>query len=115
MADDFHAEPQLSVPHPDLGSYEAAGILLRALTAPIRLAVPVYSVNVAALAAVEAALEDREYVEDYLRQVEESKRLLYAACDRLGLHYWKSASTETSMRWASACFIALVRLSCTQR
>src|SRR6476659_9557964 len=39
MADDFHAEPLLSVPHPDLGSYEAAGTLLRALTAPIRLAV----------------------------------------------------------------------------
>ena len=27
---------------------------------------------------------------DYLRQVEESKALLYAACDRLGLKYWKS-------------------------
>ena len=27
---------------------------------------------------------------DYLRQVAESKALLYAACDRLGLKYWKS-------------------------
>jgi histidinol-phosphate aminotransferase len=59
---------------------------------PIRLAVPVYSVNVAALAAVEAALADREYVADYLRQVDESKRLLYTACDRLGLPYWPSAA-----------------------
>ena len=32
-----------------------------------------------------AALDDLAYVEDYLRQVEESKALLYAACDRLGL------------------------------
>jgi ArsR family transcriptional regulator, zinc-responsive transcriptional repressor len=39
MADEFHAESQLPVPHPDIDRYEAAGRLLRALTAPIRLAV----------------------------------------------------------------------------
>ncbi len=39
MADEFHAEPLLSVPHLDIGRYEAASSLLRALTAPIRLAV----------------------------------------------------------------------------
>jgi histidinol-phosphate aminotransferase len=37
-------------------------------------------------------LQDREYLDDYLRQVEESKALLYAACDRLRLAYWKSAA-----------------------
>ena len=42
---------------------------------PIRLAVPVYSVNIAAVAAVQAALEDRDHLHDYLRQVEESKAL----------------------------------------
>jgi histidinol-phosphate aminotransferase len=79
-------------------AFGLAGIRIGAITGapetlePIRLAVPVYSVNVAALAAVEAALADREYVADYLRQVEESKRLLYAACDRLGLRYWPSAA-----------------------
>jgi histidinol-phosphate aminotransferase len=40
--------------------------------------------------AVRAALEDFAYVEAYLRQVEESKAMLYAACDRLGLGYCKS-------------------------
>ena len=30
------------------------------------------------------------YLGDYLRQVQESKALLYAACDRVGLKYWKS-------------------------
>src|SRR5262249_3741169 len=40
--------------------------------------------------AVRAALEDLAYVEDYLRQVEESKAMLYAACDRLGLDYTRS-------------------------
>src|SRR5581483_3794742 len=79
-------------------AFGLAGIRIGAITGapealePIRLAVPVYSVNVAALAAVEAALADREYVADYLRQVDESKRLLYAACDRLGLRYWPSAA-----------------------
>ncbi len=28
----------------------------------------------------------------YLREVTESKALLYAACDRLGITYWKSRS-----------------------
>jgi histidinol-phosphate aminotransferase len=59
---------------------------------PIRLALPVYSVNIAAIVAVRAALADLAYVDDYRRQVAESKALLYAACDRLHLRYWKSAA-----------------------
>jgi histidinol-phosphate aminotransferase len=59
---------------------------------PIRLAIPVYSVNIAAAVAVRAALEDRAFVNEYVRQVGESKALLYAACDRLGLKYWTSAA-----------------------
>src|SRR5579872_644195 len=59
---------------------------------PIREAVPVYSVNVAAVVAVQAALADLDHLHGYLRQVEESKALLYAACDRLGLRYWPSRS-----------------------
>jgi histidinol-phosphate aminotransferase len=59
---------------------------------PIRLAIPVYSVNIAASVAVRAALEDRSYVDDYVRQVAESKTLLYAACDRIGLKYWVSGA-----------------------
>jgi histidinol-phosphate aminotransferase len=59
---------------------------------PIRLTIPVYSVNIAATVAVRAALEDRSYVDEYVRQVAESKELLYAACDRLGLTYWVSSA-----------------------
>jgi histidinol-phosphate aminotransferase len=58
----------------------------------IRRAIPVYSVNIAAVVAVEAALQDLDYLKDYLRQVDESKAMLYAACDRLGMRYWRSAS-----------------------
>jgi histidinol-phosphate aminotransferase len=59
---------------------------------PIRRAIPVYSVNVAAAAAVQAALGDLDHLNEYLRQVAESKALLYEACDRLGLTYWRSRS-----------------------
>jgi histidinol-phosphate aminotransferase len=59
---------------------------------PIRRAVPVYSVNIAAIAAVRAALTDLDHLNDYLRQVAQSKALLYAACDRLGLAYWRSSA-----------------------
>jgi histidinol-phosphate aminotransferase len=57
---------------------------------PVRAVIPVYSVNIAAVAAVQAALSDRAHLRDYLSQVQESKALLYAACDRIGLSYWKS-------------------------
>ncbi len=64
----------------------------------VRRAVPVYSVNVAAAVAVIAALGDREHVNDYLRQVAESKALLYEACDRLGLAYVQSRSNFVLVR-----------------
>jgi histidinol-phosphate aminotransferase len=65
---------------------------------PIRLVIPVYSVNIAAVVAARAALEDRAHVEDYLRQVVQSKALVYATCDRLGLEYWKSAANFVLVR-----------------
>ena len=65
---------------------------------PVRRAVPVYSVNVAAVAAIRAALDDLDYLHDYLRQVAESKALLYAACDRLGLGYVTSRANFVLVR-----------------
>lgn len=65
---------------------------------PIRYAVPVYGVNVAAVVALQAALADREYLNDYLRQVKESKALVYAMCDRLKLKYWKSDANFVLIR-----------------
>jgi len=64
----------------------------------IRRAVPVHSVNIAAVTAIQAALQDLDHLNDYLRQVAESKELLYAACDRLGLSYWKSSSNFVLVR-----------------
>jgi len=59
--------------------------------APVRDAVPPYSLSVFAAAGWRAALRDREYLDWYRAQVIESRELLYAACTRLGLPYWKSA------------------------
>ena len=57
---------------------------------PLRLAIPVYSVNIAAVVAVQAAIADTAYVRGYLQQVEASKTLLYGACDRLSVGYTPS-------------------------
>lgn len=79
-------------------AYGLAGIRIGAVIGdpatlePLRRAVPVYSINVAASVVLRSALEDQAYVQDYLRQVTESKALVYAACDRLGLSYWPSAA-----------------------
>jgi histidinol-phosphate aminotransferase len=59
---------------------------------PLRLVVPVYSVNIAAVVAVQAALQDLAFVERYKAEVEQSKALLYEACPRLGLRCWPSAA-----------------------
>lgn len=57
----------------------------------VRNVVPPYSLSVFAVAGWRAALRDREYLDWYRAQVSESRDLLYAACDRLALPYWKSA------------------------
>src|SRR5436309_11543375 len=57
---------------------------------PIRRAIPLYNVNIAAVVGVQAALQDPDHLRRYLNEVRESKALLYTACDRLGLKYWKS-------------------------
>ncbi len=79
-------------------AFGLAGLRIGAITGhpdtlePIRLVVPVYSVNIAAVVAVQAALDAPAHMHQYRAQVEESKRLLYEACTRLGLRYWESAA-----------------------
>ena len=59
---------------------------------PVRDVTLPFNINAAALAAVQAALEDREFLPRYAAQVRESREMLYAACRRLGLRYWPSAA-----------------------
>lgn len=69
-----------------------AGVVVAspATLAPLRRIVPPYSLNVCAALALPAACADTEFYAWYLDQVAQSKTLMYAALDRLGVHYWKS-------------------------
>ena len=93
---DLPAFPNVVVGRTFSKAYGLAGLRIGCLIGSpdaldrIRPAVPVYSVNIAAVVAVAAALQDPGHVTAYLREVTESKRLLYAACDRLGVKYWRS-------------------------
>jgi histidinol-phosphate aminotransferase len=65
---------------------------------PVRAVTLPFNINAVAIAATMAALEDREFLPQYAHQVAESRLLLYAACDRLGLEYWKSAANFVLVR-----------------
>jgi histidinol-phosphate aminotransferase len=59
---------------------------------PIRRAMPLFNLNVVAVAALRAAIADTGFRAWYLAQAKESKQLVYAACERTGLRYWKSGA-----------------------
>ncbi len=63
-----------------------------ALLEPIRACMPLFNLNVVAVAALRAAIADPAFREWYLDQASQSKALVYDACDRLGLTHWKSAA-----------------------
>jgi histidinol-phosphate aminotransferase len=62
------------------------------ILAPIRRAMPLFNLNVVAVAALRAAIGDPSFRAWYLAQAEESKQIVYDACERAGLKYWKSAA-----------------------
>ena len=62
------------------------------ILAPIRRCMPLFNLNVVAVAALRAAIGDPSFRTWYLAQAKESKELVYAACERAGLKYWKSAA-----------------------
>jgi histidinol-phosphate aminotransferase len=86
-----------------LAGLRAGALIANAATLePIRRIVPPYSINAIVAAALPAALGDREYLRWYLAQVTESKPLLYAAFDRLGIPYWPSHANFVLARPADA-------------
>jgi histidinol-phosphate aminotransferase len=66
--------------------------------ARLRRSLPPYSINILAATVLGAALDDRDYVDWYRRQVVESRGRLYAACDRYGLRYWRSEANFVLVR-----------------
>jgi histidinol-phosphate aminotransferase len=65
---------------------------------PVRSVTLPFNINVVALTALQAALEDTEFLPNYAAQVRESRELLYAACRRLGLEFWESAANYVLVR-----------------
>ncbi len=63
-----------------------------ALIARIRGITPLFNMNTVAVTALRAALSDGAFMPGYVAAVNESKALLYAALDRLGVKYWPSAA-----------------------
>ena len=70
------------------------GVLIAspAILKPIRKAMPLFNLNVVAVAALRAALKDPDFRAWYIAQAGESKQIVYAACERAGLRYWKSST-----------------------
>ena len=75
-----------------------AGMRVGALVAPpavlepIRAVLPLFNLNVVAVAALRAALTDRDFMPWSVAQATASKRMLYEVCERVGLRYWPSAA-----------------------
>ena len=59
---------------------------------PVRAVTLPFNINGVALAAIEAALSDTEFLPRYAAQVRASREKLYEACRRLGLPFWPSAA-----------------------
>lgn len=98
------AHPNVVVGRTFAKAYGLAGMRVGAVVARedviarLRRVLPPYSLNTFVVAALEAALADRAYVDGYRAEVAESKRLLYDACERWGLPYVKSDANFVMLR-----------------
>ena len=98
------AYPNVVVGRTFAKAYGLAGMRIGAVVARedviarLRRVLPPYSLNVFVVAALEAALADQAYMDGYRAEVAESKRLLYAACDRWGLPYVRSDANFVLLR-----------------
>jgi histidinol-phosphate aminotransferase len=102
LGDNFLSEaagyPNVLVGRTFSKAYGLAGMRVGVLIAspdilqPIRKAMPLFNLNVIAVVALRAALTDLDFRAWYIAQANESKALVYDACERAGLRYWKSAT-----------------------
>jgi histidinol-phosphate aminotransferase len=70
--------------------------------AALQRVAPPYNLNVAAAAALRAALKDRDHLAWYVSQVEQSRALVYRFCDRHGFEYWPSGANFVLFRIGDA-------------
>jgi histidinol-phosphate aminotransferase len=105
LADEqLSALPNLVVGRTFSKAYGLAGLRAGVLCAhedtlaPMRRIVPPYSLNAWAAAALPAAVADRGYRDWYVGQAVESRRMIVAACTRLGLRTWPSHANFVLVR-----------------
>jgi histidinol-phosphate aminotransferase len=102
------AMPNLIVGRTFSKAYGLAGLRVGALLAhpgtlaPMRRIVPPYSVNAWAAAALPTAVADVAYRDWYVGQAAESRRLLFAMCERLILPTWPSRANFVLIRVGNA-------------
>jgi histidinol-phosphate aminotransferase len=89
-------QPNVIVGRTFAKAYGLAGIRAGAVIgdpatiASLRRVAPPYGLNVCAAAALPPAFRDRAYYDWYVDQVAQSREMLYAGFDRLGVRFWKS-------------------------
>jgi histidinol-phosphate aminotransferase len=78
---------------------------------PIRRALPPFSVNACAIRALDAALDDPDYLRARVEETAEAKQLVYDFCDRHGLACWKSDANFVLVRIGAAAATIAVELA----
>jgi histidinol-phosphate aminotransferase len=72
-----------------------------------------YNVNAAALACLPEALADQAYIQQYVREVRESRTLLERALASLGIQFWPSHANFVMARvGAVRAFVEQMRTRC---
>ena len=66
--------------------------------APLRELMPPFTLNIAALRALEAALDDEPWLRAFVQQAAASRDAIYRFCDGRGLHYWRSEANFVLVR-----------------
>ena len=70
--------------------------------APLRRVLPPYNVNVCAMTALEAALEDDAYTRRCADESRQSRELIYRWCESHGLQFWQSSANFVLIRVGDA-------------
>jgi histidinol-phosphate aminotransferase len=101
---DLNRYPNLFVARTFSKAYGLAGLRLGVLTGDaqqigfIRRFCPPFNVNAVALACLDAALRDQDFVRDYVAQTRKSCRAIESLCSELGLHVWPSSANFVLIR-----------------
>jgi len=66
--------------------------------APLRALLPPFSLNIAAIVALTAALDDDSWVQAYVAQSAASRERIYAFCERHAVTYWRSEANFVLLR-----------------